>query len=133
MALKKLLLLLLLIQNASAFVNYTTYDYNGTIVNATGEFEEYRKGNWFWGSWLFWIYLIPGALQYLPIAIPVILLGYIGYVKSGTIILPALWFMFFLTVIGITLWAGLAPYLGYIVLGVLLAAIIVVFLKVFYG
>lgn len=133
MAVKKILLLLLLISPASAFLNYTTRDYNGTSINTTQEFEQFRTGEWLLGSWTFWINLLVGNLQYLPVAIIVILLGFVGYVKSGTVIVPAIWFLFFSTVVGITLWIGLAPYLGYIVLGVLLAAIIVAFMKVFYG
>ena len=130
---QSILLILLMMMQVSAFVNYSMHDYNGTLVNVTGEYEEYRQGNWLWGSWLFWTNLLPGILQYLPIAIVVIMLGFVGWVKSGTIVVPAIWFMFFATVMGLTLWVGLAPYLGYIVLGVLLSAIIIAFLKTFYG
>ena len=133
MALKKLFIILLFVQSACAFYNYSVVTINGTTLNMTAEGEHFRQGNWLRGSWLFWMNVIPGEFHYLPLAIVTLLLGFISYVKNRSIVMPAIWFMFMATVVGATVWAGIAPYVGLFALGALITAIIVVFMKNFFG
>lgn len=133
MALRGLLCVLLLAGSASAFYNYTTQDLNGTSLNQTGEYVAYRGGDWLWGAWLFWTNALPAPFAYLPVSIVVVLVGFIGYIKTRSIVVPAVWFMFLSTVIGISMWAAIAPYVGFIAFGVVLLAIIVAALKIYYG
>lgn len=119
----------------SAWYNYTEVPLNGTgtNLNVTGEYEAYRNGDWLWATWLFWTNLLASPLAYLPAAIVISVFAFIGYMKNRSIIIPAIWFMFFSTVIGITFWAAIAPYIGFIALGVVVMAIVVAYLKTFYG
>lgn len=133
MALKRFLPLLMLAKSACAFVNYTVIDINGTLLNMTGEAELFRQGDWLMASWLFWVNVFPAEFYYLPIVVVTMLFGYVGYVKSRSVVVPAIWFLVMATVIGGTMWAGIAPFVGFIALGVVLAAIIIVFMKNFFG
>jgi len=134
------LALLALCSNASAYLLFgkdITFSIPPTPpasppANATGTpVGEAWTGSWLNAFWEFWTTLFSSPLEFIPVMIFFFIVCFIIWVKTRSIIVPAIVALVFLSVAGsaVVAWLGLG---GLIIAGIVIFALIVAYLKLFY-
>jgi hypothetical protein len=102
-----------------------------TTTTTLPEYHQVMTVQWLLAPWTFWTSLFPAPLNYLPIIVFVMLVGFMSLYKNRTILIPAILLILFLTTAGPIVVAAFGL-VGFVILGVIVLALVVAYQKIFY-
>jgi hypothetical protein len=100
-------------------------------VTRKQEYNETMSGSWPLAFWTYWTTVFPAPISFLPVALFFCVVGFMIWLKTRSIIVPAIIALVFLSISGVAV-VGYLGVIGVVIFGVVVLALMVAFLKYFW-